>query len=780
MKKQAKQYMSGHRKTLLNSNFADPKNHDLLKAVKIIALISCTAFASKNQPLTVYAGKIGLSNGTFMLLISFTLVSIAILVLNLRLRESFAALLFCIPVLLASQKASPSRGDASIALSNGVFNGHRSQSVPFLLSLVIVLTILVAVSYLALRNRSRGNSPSETSPSHREFVGEKWKYSKNALVVFIVSLLFQYPNLSEVSNQLSRHKATTNFDTLNLDSWLSFRSDGWVPMRDFWFPYGGYYVYWDGLFGLILVVLTVSLVLSLLTFIAYQCGMRSLEIAMLMLILVPVLSINWYITCRYLFPVSATLFYFILGSRSRWYHSLPLAISLFLSPEISLITFSSIFLLNIFEAVSRKSAQYLKVLIFPCLAFVAVIFNYIRLGSGENLAKFILNPKASSQYSFNFDSTFMPTKVFNDYSNFSYGLFYLLFVSLVSVILMSQRGEALSFEKKSAIYLFIVFTYLFSKNQVRGGMLPMLLLLGLPLIIVSWRIFNNAKFSIVFSKLSLVLLVIFLSDHGIMNSFISSIKAMPRHVLSSPQAASEIISNGNFMHSTFSSEGDEDELAWKQLHEANPKESIYVFGDRSDLYWASGDKPFWTISLYDSSPMEIQKRIVSELMSRNPGFVFADRSSLTADFDGVPTYLRLPIISKYIVQNYIFLSSNKTGDFLSLRKENTPIDYDYWNSLFGPKLDLGYLGFVSQIPRACIQGSESSSSESCDRYYINYVEAPSSIQVNCRQGSYEIINRFEGSPFVLNLSKLWFWNDSCRIENLKSTDFRWGQTGGLY
>jgi hypothetical protein len=196
--------------------------------------------------------------------------------------------------------------------------------------------------------------------------------------------------------------------------------------------------------------------------------------------------------------------------------------------------------------------------------------------------------------------------------------------------------------------------------------------------------------------------------------------------------------------------------ALSQAMQASPRKSFFVLGDAPILYTWLGQKPPFHIQLYDASRKSEQDATVRALRKEDPEFVF-----WRIDFaqDGVPQYVRDPIIFRYVVDNYVPVSITPAGDVLRKRR-GKPADPKYWGSKLA---NFELLGFVPASSNA-EDADECSGGEGCNPYAILEGDSKgkgiTSFRITGRGRTFRVsvATRPEADEYPVRLDRLWFWS----------------------
>jgi hypothetical protein len=117
--------------------------------------------------------------------------------------------------------------------------------------------------------------------------------------------------------------------------------------------------------------------------------------------------------------------------------------------------------------------------------------------------------------------------------------------------------------------------------------------------------------------------------------------------------------------------------------------TVYVLGDSPTLYVLLRQAPPFQSNDYNASPVPEQQKVVSWLRNKRPAFVVWRTGDL--EFDMVPRVVRDPYIYSEVVANYVPIE--QTGEFsiLRLRRDDELPALDWWREKLTPTVNLGHL-----------------------------------------------------------------------------------------
>jgi len=409
---------------------------------------------------------------------------------------------------------------------------------------------------------------------------------------------------------------------------------------------------------------------------------------------------------------------------------------------------------------------------------VAILFKNHSL---ENLIDLLFKPSETISYAYSINEASTTNFLTGRQSDFL--LHAEIVVTLITglVLVRARNMKRLNYANNIAgIFTYVITSvyimWLYEKDLVRGWMVQPITFTIFPMIIffiqfsdssilLKQKSFNLKKF-LQGIQLSSSIIVIALSAAIITDSnftdFISKPIKAPNEQLRTFRELMHRQNRSIFVHSDFTKTDDSATLG-NEIFTAHPdvaKNGLYVLGDVPSVSLHIAEPPYWTSSIWNSSPFSVQKRIVDQLIVRKPENIIIDRRPETLDFDGTPSILRIPLIYKYIAENYRITHVSQNYSLAVLTKGKAR-DYDGWSSVLGNSVDLGKIPQSVSEPLMC-------TSSSCSTFLrMSKVKTPLKIGINCDKSTFEIsIPRLLGNQLhYFPIDRLWFWNNKCKLAN---------------
>jgi hypothetical protein len=361
----------------------------------------------------------------------------------------------------------------------------------------------------------------------------------------------------------------------------------------------------------------------------------------------------------------------------------------------------------------------------------------------------------------------MPTEALSSKYGF---IFYVLLVSFLSLLVLtifrtiSSRSIGVDFLAICIVSVFVLLEW--QKELIRGGML-------MGLIFTTSVVLFFYPLRINFGRVSSFILPCFALSVIFFSSTLGA--SILHRALTAPSEIKFLTATyrtGEFQKYFFNSDFaviKNSDLEVKQVEdflraEGLDSENLLVVGDRSSFYWKRS-KPIWTITNWNTSPMNAQIEFLRILKDSNYPPIYLDTRPSTLGFDGIPATLRLPLIYTFLFRNYSaeFLTSDGA---VMLRQEapsrSSPVNEEFWNLRIGRTLDTGFVSQSTSKLEVC------TSVEDCETfvYFSNLTGIPmgKTVDVSCRSGDFKLLLSTKSTEAYFPLTRAWFWDSSCFIE----------------
>ena len=183
---------------------------------------------------------------------------------------------------------------------------------------------------------------------------------------------------------------------------------------------------------------------------------------------------------------------------------------------------------------------------------------------------------------------------------------------------------------------------------------------------------------------------------------------------------------------------------------------LFALSDDPILYVLSTQPPFWMANHYNGSPIYEQRKTIAALTASPPDYVVAQKARLS--FDEVQVAVRTPDVIAFLIEHFV---ADEPAPPYTVLRPRTPADavvWGTWRELLGETVDLGRLPaqWASDVREPCGTGTvcdewllvipEQPSAETSARVYLAAGEARAIIRIRLREGQ---------DRYAIPLSRLW-------------------------
>ena len=671
----------------------------------------------------------------------------------------------------------------SSSVGHALFMGYPKVSEQIKMFSAIFLSIFAALAFSALNRYTSKTLPHTASPPRENF---------STLGIWILGLIFialNFPDLRYYTNILTGRKLPfAGFDSSNILTWDYLAQQGFLPYKDYWFPYGGDYMELGFSNQSMLWKFAEQIIIFFAVFCSVFLLLNNSLVATAFVLFALGLLIDRGIllgTKRYLLCLTAPLLFYAISFKAEKKVPLFTIFGIYLAwcftQDASQLVFASIplSLVLIFSFAEHYKNGSMKLLFrnlsLAGLGFLITIsiyfFNLYRNQQLASYFEFYLNlgtitvaaavPATINSWleiKWNWDNilfsgtillVFMSVFLLSASMNRSIReLGKILSLISLAIIMVYQKMLVRPHMAQQVIVMLYIgacfYLYFLAVNLPRKAFFVLLFLIG----VLSGRLYSELNLDIYFDdKLAQIKSV----DERLMYAF------------NNPRTQKEVMdnyySNANLSEIDENNRSALDYLGGKNL--SLFATNIYVLGDQSYYYVALKQKPCPYISLYDNSGIHSQNEQVACLKERLPAYVIWDSSK--SGFDNVPNLVRVPLIFDHIIANYVHETSFGTVHILHSSDSSGKFDWDFWINNLTNAIDLGAIPWVSNVTKfeecdssSCVSFAKLSNSSSELKLIVENREF--TIQTK-RPDESKV--RISSSPAVF-LNRLWFYNAAKR------------------
>lgn len=644
----------------------------------------------------------------------------------------------------------------SNSIGSALYFGHSKgrETVQIFITLMFSTLCGYILAHVNRSAQTLPHNPVEPSP--------KWQVYISIFFMSALFIAFNFPDLLTALNTMKESPLIVDgFDTLNISSWSYLSLAGFLPYRDFWFPYGADFLeigiapqslLWRFKEQLITFAVVLYILFS-------YCGRRIIPACIIIITLGIFIDLEVFLaTGRYLLCFTLVgFFYSIASKREQNFYIFSLfgiyAAWCLVQDPVQIMYATPALMLSIYFCFKRSArGAYSPTLLKACacalISFVTILVGFLaslyRMDGLHSYMEFYLNLHSISVSS----STSSPIYDWS-VTRWSYDslLFYgLNLLTFIAVFHLANEKHRLSLELGEVIAPILVLSVLvFQKALIRqqhGQDVLCLIFLGLVLHFLFFYSSLKKREQLIFSVLCGMLMgslysSLYMAKYlefkmSLARNIFSNLAVAINHPIAAPEVIDRYYSSKNLAGIDLDHRLALEYLEGKGLTHSGSE--IFVLGDNSYYYPALNQIPCPYISLYDSSGIRAQQAQVQCLRERSPKFIIWDSSFKI--FDDVPHTVRVPLIFDYVVEHYV--PQRKFGSIyiLSRRLEGEREDFEFWTEQLGTEVNQGAVPFRSNISRF-----KNCESDSC----FSFVRIDGSIT--------GITVKVDGKPFTIKFNK---------------------------
>ena len=534
----------------------------------------------------------------------------------------------------------------------------------------------------------------------------------------VLGLAAWFPDVSSGIQLAKTQQFVQNWDGDNLLVWTSLATHGLVPMRDFWYPYGNALFFQANLlWGPLALFLSELLSLAGFSAIFWKLSGRRVSITSAALVVLVLLSPLMGQYSRYGVSMSIAVLFVALrftqiGMGRNCLRALfALLFGAALFTELDVAAYGAIGVLCVilvdglwFPAGIRSWARVLSFDLAgaaaACALWVTVTALHGQL-SGE--LHFFLHPATVTAYSAASAEASIPFGGFLNPDDVALWAPVVAFGIAIALRVWTRRAALFPV---TVIALAGASGVLLEKDLVRSATedlyLALLLLVLCTLVsLLNWVMSGTGRLAPLIVGAMCGILCAAGVGSGEASSLWAGFTETPRHIASnmstelSPPASLASIEANRYDAGHFADYSDV--VALKRVMAPLTKgahHDLYVLGDVPTLYLMLDQEVPWEINLYNSSPIEDQRRVVAWIQSHQPRYVVLDGRQKEY-FDGVPNSVRVPLLYQEVIEHYGYVRSVGSFDILKRAAHPSP---SFWQSRLGGTIALGSV--IESMPQS--------------------------------------------------------------------------------
>jgi hypothetical protein len=572
----------------------------------------------------------------------------------------------------------------------------------------LVMTLLsvgLAASVIWLRPTLRPAPDTGTPPLPRAV----------SILCLCIVLLIAVPDIGRILQDSTTRAYRPDWDSNNIVVWNWLAHAGYLPMRDYWYPYGGYYLFeLPAPWGLLLWALYRCWVFASLYVALDRLTGRPLAVCAFTLFVFIGDGLAFPGVWRFLLVVLVALSYLTISSRhdnrGRAFFWLTCAIVGIIEP-VQLVSagvaVGLIFALDVYQGRDWTFAAIGDRLLRDFGVPAAVLAFYVLLlliaGQGRGLLDFYGNLGDATVYSAE------PADLAGAARNPLSVQFLILatpFAALAIGLADRWRTGRPDPFADSMIALGVVGIMMLQKHLVRP--MDWQLFVVPCLIFAVYLIFWWGRVSLVGQALVGVTLgvafAVLVQNGGLISIWYAGLNG-PSRLASSLGvllAPGNRVVEGNaqkYAPARFAALKEETALAAELSKPAagSAPPDFFVLGDSPILYLLAGRKPPYHVNDYNSSPIYEQAKLADYIDRAKPPTVVWDPN--TQSFDLFQSVLRNPLTYGAVIPAYV--PDHRSGRYEVLRRRaaGEPVALDFWRDRLGSQVNYGHFARASSFPR---------------------------------------------------------------------------------
>lgn len=672
--------------------------------------------------------------------------------------------------------------DASVG--RAVFLGFSTPGLRMGILAALATGILTALLVTALR---RVYGDDDFPQNKGEHTGPLKRFVAPAVLCLLVAMAFM-PDLRGWLSVLGNREFATDWDSNNVITWDYLAQSGYLPFREYWYPYSGFFLFSlappYGIFATFLFKVTLYCLVLLPLYRLLDRRFLPLLFVAAMLWIGQSQQVFWGAS-RYLMPVAVIFSYISIARERRTLQTghvlfwLSVCLGLFFEPAQIFYAAPSIAVILAFDIVQGRVRKPTEILarvtrdfLVPALFLALLVAVTAWTGQLPGAVDFYRSLGAAAVASGAPNDMLAAIKA----HSWIKATNLLLPVSFVAIGLY-ERLRSRSGETNKAdlmLGLGLVGYMMMQKHLLRPADWQMFVIpaLGVFLYATIWRMRRPLLEYAGLGIMAGCYVAITVNTGGAAGLF-GQIAHAPAAladdlaVLRSEQALFRQTAAQMYDPDRFKAHDDAKQvlavLAKRGAGGVLP--SFYVLGDSPYIYVLARRVPPYHVNDYNAAPLIEQSKVASYLKREKPEYVIWNPATLT--MDGIQNFVRNPTIYNAIVEGY--QPSFRIGRFevLERRPDGAPLAMGYFHQKFGASAYLGTIPYLSSFSRF---GRCPEQTAKCRKFLrieiTDWNGIGSTLAIPVTSGGYSFRITFTLRPprsvYHVSLNRLWFWDVAAR------------------
>ena len=686
------------------------------------------------------------------------------------------------------------RALAPIDTTVGRAGFHGLSTAPATLGVLcaVLLSALVAAGFAYfLRGRTAPVRTTPTADILNDQPVPRWADRYVILAIAALLFLFYFPRIDGILQQWLTYRTAPDWDANNGLLWRYLAHGGSLPMRDFWYPYSGRYVFsLPAPAGPVLQGGYMTGVFTLTFYALYRLTGRNLPLALFAVAALAVggSSAIYWGNDRYLQALTIALIYLAIDPRrpriqaAHFWFWTACGFSLFFEPAQLAYAAPAVLAKILLDLALERPfdgaatlRRGIRDFLVPAMLLIVYLIFAATNGQMSNFSDFYLGLGDQSA------SSAQPANLALDVTK-PFTVHFLIIVAPLAMLGLGlydrlRAGPNGSHTGDALIVLGVVGVMILQKHLIRpiewqAFVAPAL---GCFAYAAAYRSRNAMEFVAAGGVLGAYIAIMAMS--GTLPGHWQQVIEGPNRVATFFTGDALRIAEANDKRfASFHFERFEDEVrVAKRIRALSPPgkpATSYVLTDNQVIYILLDQKPPFHSNAYNSSPVYEQEKVRQWLVRNKPKYTVLDPTKLA--FDTFSTIVRVPVYFNHVIENYVPLETVGTLELLRRRRPGEPIAAVFWRDKLGSTIAFGHFPRASTAARLdrCMPG------ETCQNFLK--ISIPDTRQdrrilsVPFKAGGLDFTATFvavSGSNFYyLSLDRIWFWDVLNRNGNTAQVD----------
>jgi hypothetical protein len=589
----------------------------------------------------------------------------------------------------------------------------------------------------------------------------------------VVVLLIAMPDLASLFGTIASRHFQPDWDGNNILTWQWLAHEGYMPLRDFWFPYGAYYLFsLPAPWGTLIQSLYICFVYGALFLVLARSTSRPLVACALVLFVYFGERTGLFPGAfRYLLVILVVLSYSIDSSRyRRWLFWVCCAVVGMFEPVQLLYAapgIATILILDIYQGRIWTPRLVAGRLVRDFAVPAVFVFGYLAIvvfSQGRGALDFYGNLGDAAIYST--EPTDLVSAVRNPLS--------IQFLILVAPFIFFAIGLSERLRRRGAdafadtmIVLGLAGFMMLQKHLVRSMDWQLFLIVCVSFtiyLIFAWERVGLLGQAVTGAIVGVAIAV--LAQIGAIGSLWSAVVSTPSRLagsvtaLASPRQPFAALNAATFAPEKFDFKDERAVVADLVAHAPDGRiPRLFVLGDTPILYILTRQLPPYHVNDFNASPIYEQKKVADFVARERPPIVVWDPN--TQMFDLVQSVVRNPLVYDAVISDYVPDRQVARFEILKRRAPNEPIALDFWRSKLGSIVMLGHFPRASSFstltpcPDAQSDCQEFLAVTKKDPAFAGSVSV--GVNVDGRLFDLKMQTVSGDKELYVSLDRLWFW-----------------------